>query len=195
MLLRRRRIVLLGDSLSVGSFPFMAAELRRLDGDNKALLVARVGAPTSWMLAPAQIDKVLSFDPTVVVVMGGTNDLAANTEKASADAQRNLASIALLLSDHAHVIVSTVPPTAGKARVLTERFDAQLLDGVPGADVVDAGASVLRSDLGPDGVHPTAAGYEALGTALARAAAHEPSLLSGVAMLAVVALAIALPGV
>lgn len=194
MLLRQRRIVLLGDSLSVGSFPFMVAELRRLDGDNRAWLVAKVGAPTSWMFASAQIERVLSFDPTIVVVMGGTNDLAANTDKAADDARRNLGGIAASLNPYAEVFVSTVPPTSGKARGLTERFDAQLLDGV-GAVVIDAGAAVPRSELGGDGVHPTSAGYAALGAALAREATHEPGLLAGLAMLTFAGVVIALPGV
>jgi lysophospholipase L1-like esterase len=129
------------------------------------------------MHAPEQIAKVLSFDPTAVLVMGGTNDLAANTESALEGALVHLAGIASTLAEHtgAKVIVSTVSPSTGKARVLTERFNAQILkNGIEDAEVTNAAAIVLSQDLGPDGIHPNLQGYERLGHALARAAVYEP---------------------
>jgi hypothetical protein len=156
----------------------MVRYLRRTNGDNSAFLVAKVGAPTSWMRAPEQIARVRSFDPTVVIVMGGTNDLTANTEEALDRARANLAAVAGSLD--ARVIVATVPPRRGAAGAITAAYDAQLLGrGVPGARVEDVGGALSLDDLGADGVRPTVAGSERLGDALGNAAVAEPGLVMG----------------
>lgn len=179
MLNRTRRVVLLGDSISVGTFPFLEQALKHDQGPGRtqAMVVAKVGAPTSWMRSMSV--TVLEMEPTVVLVMGGTNDIAGGESGAAERAIDNLIDVRLVLG-RTPVIFSTIPPrTDEPGRKRTAAFNARLLDTEQThLSVVDVGGSLPPDLIGPDHVHPTMEGYRELGERWA-ATLREPGVFLG----------------
>jgi lysophospholipase L1-like esterase len=111
---------------------------------------------------------VPTFDPDIVLVMAGTNDLKAQTTPATPQqAANNLAGmlqeILTLAPASARVVVATLPPQSDPAaNTRVGQFNA-LLPGVVSA----AGPRVSLVDVGPvpvyDGLHPTTDGYRQIG--------------------------------
>lgn len=172
------RVVLLGDSLSVGSFPSLKEEI---DG---ALLVAKVGAPISWM--GSKIDEVMSHHPDVVLVMAGTNDLV------SAPVEVVVARLVQLAANFrargVDVVVSTVPPQTTKNADKVVAYNEQILARNVGGHAVDVGGVLSVKELGPDGIHPTPGGYKKIGMAWAGLLKEEPEIHEGASPMVTLAL-------
>ncbi len=135
-------VVLLGDSLSVGTSP----HLKKLIPD--LVTIAKVGASIDWMRSRA--DDVNAFSPRLVLVMGGTNDLAGGTKPAAVSDRM----YSLVKAIDAPVIVGSVPTMTVREdavrqynEILETRFDYR-----PIGDVID-------EDELTDGVHPGPSGY------------------------------------
>lgn len=137
--------VLLGDSLSVGASSALKTRHPEVD------VVAKVGAPLSWM--DGQVDAIVAKAPSLVLLMGGTNDLAG-TDAATA-VQRLVNLVSRLRSRGLRVIASTVPPVRTANAQKTRDYNQAILGGALGTtEVVDVGGLVTEADLSADGVHP-----------------------------------------
>jgi lysophospholipase L1-like esterase len=119
---------------------------------------------------------VIALHPDVVHIMAGTNDLAGNTGPTSPEAYKNnIRAMVQLAKAHGIVVVLGSIPPADRFEWAPQhqpapwiaQFNAWLKDyaaaeGMVYADyfTVLAGPNgELRPELGPDGVHPNAAGY------------------------------------
>ena len=181
-------IGLLGDSLSVGTYPPLS---RALGGD--VALFARVGAPVAWM--DAQVDSMAGV--STVLLMGGTNDLPGASPEVVAARVKALAE---RLSRAGHpVVVGTLPTQQGAGKGAVSDFNALLLSWTPppAITVADVGSAVAESDLGPDGIHPGPTGYSKLARAWQAALSPAPAQVAvpsggGLILLGAVAAAILL---
>lgn len=147
------------------------------------------GQTTPQMLVRFRPD-VINLQPKVVVILGGTNDIAGNTGPESlTDIENNLSSMAdLAKANNVHVVLATVMPVCDYIKPQTERrppaeivqlnnwikqYVAQngltLLDYYS-AMVDDHG--MLKKDLTFDGLHPNVAGYEVMGPLAEKAIAE-----------------------
>ena len=178
-----KRVVFFGDSITAGwpldqFFPGRPYVNRGIGGQT-----------TSQALVRFRQD-VIDLEPTAVVILLGTNDIAGNTGAISVqDIEKNLASMAELA--HAHriaVVFSSVTPVhdytpqSDIAFPLRPPASIRALNGwlktycaQSGATYLDYfsalvdGAGLLRKELATDGLHPNHAGYELM-TPLAEAA-------------------------
>ena len=166
-------VVLLGDSIT--------AKWLSLDGrrDLSGLEVVNRGVPgdvTSLMLARFDRD-VVELNPRVVVILGGTNDLALLS---TASVEQNLAAMAELAERHGiRVVLATVPPagiydpehpgveTPGHGRIEALNREIRSLAAKRRWALADYHAALsdhhgyyLAANLTVDGVHPSQAGYE-----------------------------------
>lgn len=162
-------IALLGDSLSVGSFP----SLQKLVPD--ASLFAKVGDPISRMAA--RIPAIQEASPTHVLLMGGTNDLADTNVSVDTIFER-LSTLANKLKSLGYeVIVSTIPPQRSSNNERVKDYNQRILYGALGENirVADVGGVVSVDDLSADGLHPNLTTYRRMGEAWAKA--YEASLV------------------
>lgn len=150
-------IVLLGDSLSVGTFPSLHA------GVKDSRLFAKVGAPISWMVDQVSAIAALSPRPSAVLVMAGTNDLVGAPPEMVIG--RLVQLVRRLEARDLDVIVSTLPPQKTKNAAAVEIYNEAILDRNVGGAAVDVGGVVSLSEISGDGVHPTASGYQKMGLA------------------------------
>ena len=172
------RVVFLGDSITDnwskagygGFFPGKPYVNRGIGGQT-----------TSQMLVRFRAD-VLDLDPDVVVILAGTNDVAANNGNVSdEDLQRNFMTMAELARAHGvRLVLASILPVAddkrgpdGQPLVRTEArpparlraLNAWMADyarrsGHVYLDYASAAAAgTFKADLNGDGLHPNAAGY------------------------------------
>lgn len=179
--------VLLGDSLSVGSFPFLHE--RRPDG----VLFAEVGRSIGWM--ESQVEGVIDAHPDVVLVMGGANDLPGADAATVLKRLKNLAGL-LIDAGAPNVVVATLPPekTVNGPKVVELNQGLRAWRAPARIRVADVGGSVSEDDLGPDGLHPGTNGYRAIGAAWANVLEGK-DVGSGRGGSVVVAAALAIAGV
>jgi len=163
------RVVLLGDSITA---KWPAIEGSWLSG----LQVANRGIPgdvTSLMLARFDRD-VVALDPRVVVLLGGTNDLALAPVSS---VEQNLAAMADRAASHGiRVVLATLPPGGvynpehpgrepGHERIEELNQRIRELAAKNHATLVDYHAALSDQRgyylpaLTADGVHPSAEGY------------------------------------
>jgi acyl-CoA thioesterase-1 len=133
------------------------------------------GQTTSQMLVRFRQD-VIMLHPSVVVILGGTNDIAQNGGQTTLEAiEENLQSmVELARANGIRVVLCSVLPAidypwrrglepAPKIAALNDWISAFCSrNGVVYADYYRAmvdGKQAMRADLGIDGVHPNAAGY------------------------------------
>lgn len=142
-----RRVALIGDSLAVGLGPQMAA----LAAAAKVPFIwdATVGTtPLQWSQHMAACgdcgDKVLAFQPTQTIAVLGTNDLGYSPKPPVAPYQAIVRKFP--------GVVWVDPPLMPSDRLAGVRSVIASLD-VP---VVPATNTI---PIGPDNIHPTAAGY------------------------------------
>lgn len=177
------RVVFIGDSVTQfwGGGPPAYASPALCDYVPGSVNMGISGQTTKQMLA--RFDDVLAYHPTVVVILGGTNDIAFD-EALSTDSIAEMARRASAAG--ARVVIGTVPPshlesvaTAFHGRAENDRriaqFDADLrmLATAMGYVLVDYHAALVRADgqqdsslFQPDEMHPDAAGYAAMWKAL-----------------------------
>lgn len=132
------------------------------------------GQTTPQMLVRFWAD-VIALKPRVVHIMGGTNDIAGNTGPTTPEAYQNniRAMVALAKAHGIAVVLGSIPPSAhfgwspAQPGQWISKLNAWLKDfakaeGLVYADYHTALAGPngeLPAAVGPDGVHPNAAGY------------------------------------
>ncbi|PCG10731.1 GDSL family lipase [Sphingomonas ginsenosidimutans] len=169
----RTGIVFMGDSITQGWIDkrpgfFTAGRVDRGIG----------GQTTPQMLCRMMAD-VVALKPKVLHLMAGTNDIAGNTGPMTiAQTQDNLLAMAQLArANHICVLLASVPPAAnfpwrpGLETVAPIRainnwlartapaLGATFVDYTPVLATPEGG---MKPGLAYDGVHPTAAGYDAM---------------------------------
>ncbi|PTS94358.1 acylhydrolase [Pedobacter sp. HMWF019] len=129
---------------------------------------------------------VINLKPAVVVILGGTNDIAGNTGPATLDEIfGNLVSMMeLAKANHIHVVISSILPVfdypwkkglepAGKIIELNERLKKYAAQQhnvyLDYHSVMKDERNGLKSSLTRDGVHPTLAGYKIMEPLLEKA--------------------------
>jgi lysophospholipase L1-like esterase len=165
------RVVFLGDSITEGWGSADAGFFPRRSYINRGI----GGQTTSQMLVRFRQD-VIALKPTVVVILGGTNDIAENGGLTTLDAiEDNLRSMVELARLHGiHAILSSVLPTldypwrrglqpAGKIsslnRWMEEYCRSNHIEYIDYYSAMVASNGAMRPELSLDGVHPTNAGY------------------------------------
>jgi lysophospholipase L1-like esterase len=154
-------------------------------------LIAGTGGVASISINGANIDQWLApgngVNPNLILLEIGTNEIGGNYHVTSAPYElAALVTHILELRPKAEVLVSTISPLAnatwnGEVQAFNKALSgpngiiAQLQAEGENVQLVNAGGSLSVSDLSPDGIHPTAAGYQKLGNAWA--AAVESALL------------------
>jgi acyl-CoA thioesterase-1 len=183
------RVVFLGDSITEG----WAATVPAFFAGHPWLDRGVSGQTTSQMLVRFRQD-VIALHPRVVVILGGTNDIAGNGGPYSPQATLdNLSSMIELARAHGiGVVLASLPPAldfpwrpglhpAAKITALNARIRA--LAARSGAVYLDYHTAManarggLRNGLSGDGVHPNAAGYAVmapLAEAAIKRALHHP---------------------
>jgi lysophospholipase L1-like esterase len=178
------RVVFMGDAIVEGWAPHFAAMFAGTQ------YVARgiSGQTTPQMLVRFRQD-VIALKPRVVVIMGGTNDIAGNTGPATLEMiHDNLASMTeLAQANGIRVVLASVLP-AFRYRWRPELEPARIIVALNswirdyavshGAVYLDFHTAMaderqgLRGELSADGVHPHEAGYRAMAPLAERAIAQ-----------------------
>ncbi len=141
-------VVLLGDSLSVGTGP----HLKKLIPD--LITIAKTGASIEWMRS--KVDEVNALGPRLVLVMGGTNDLAGGTKPASVSDRM----YALVQAIDASVMVGMIP-TMSDRKDIVRQYNEILATRF---DTINVGGVIDEDELA-DGVHPGPSGYSRMADA------------------------------
>ncbi|MDE2435685.1 MAG: SGNH/GDSL hydrolase family protein [Sphingomonadales bacterium] len=164
------RVVFMGDSITQGWIDADPAFFAQGYADRGIS-----GQTTPQMLVRFWQD-VIALRPSVVHIMGGTNDIAGNTGPTTPEAWQNAvrAMVTLAKANHIAVIVGSIPPSnhfgwspAQQPAPWITRLNAWLKDyakaeGLVYADYHSALAGPqdeLPAGYGADGVHPNSAGY------------------------------------
>jgi lysophospholipase L1-like esterase len=136
------------------------------------------GQTTLQMLVRFRAD-VIDLKPSVVHIMGGTNDLAGNNgPESDEEIEGALASMAeLARANHIKVVLASIPPAADFAWHLGSKPIPRLLKlnawlksyarraGIGYVDywpVLAAADGSMKAGCSPDGVHPNAECYKAM---------------------------------
>ena len=169
-----QRVVFMGNSITEAWAPMFAEQFPGKPYVGRGIS----GQTTPQMLIRFRQD-VVALKPAVVVILGGTNDIAGNTGPSSiamiADNLRSMTEIAR--ANGIRVVLASVLPVfdypwrRGLAPADTilklNRWMRAYADSV-GATYLDFHTPMaderqgLRADLTRDGVHPTAAGYRVM---------------------------------
>lgn len=172
-----KRVVFMGDSITDGwplaeAFPGKPYVNRGISGQTTAQMLVRM------------YPDVVALQPAAMVLLAGTNDIAANNGPQTLDMiQQNLvAMVELAQLHHINVVLCAVMPISGKqsehrppADIL--RLNAWLKEyaAKTGSAYVDYHAAVvdaqgeLRNGYSDDGLHPNARGYQLMKAALSTA--------------------------
>lgn len=176
-----QRVVFMGNSITEAWQPYFAVMFPGKPYINRGIS----GQTTPQMLVRFRAD-VIALEPKVVVILGGTNDIAGNTGPSTLEMiEDNLASMAeLARANGIKVVLSSVLPVydypwkpglepAQKIVALNEwlrdyasNHDAVYLDYY--SALTDARGG-MRPELASDGVHPTEAGYRIMAPLAERA--------------------------
>lgn len=167
------RVVFMGDSITEGwaRQPFIATNAKFLGRGIS-------GQTASQMLVRFHSD-VIALKPAVVHIMAGTNDVAQNNGRETPEETAGyIASmVEIAQANRIKVVLASIPPAADFAwrRGLNPAPQIQALNvwlkayaRQRGVVFVDYGAVLATPEGGmkpaysPDGVHPNAAGYEAM---------------------------------
>jgi lysophospholipase L1-like esterase len=178
------RVVFMGNSITEGWAPLFASQFPGKPYVGRGIS----GQTTPQMLLRFRQD-VIDLQPRVVVILGGTNDIAGNTGPSSLEMiEDNLASMTELAQAHQiRVVLASVLPVfdypwkrglapAPKIVALNAWMKAYAARvGAVYADFHTAMADArqgLESELSADGVHPNAAGYAIMAPIVERAIAE-----------------------
>ena len=166
-----QRVVFIGNSITEGWAPYFASLF-----PGKPYVGRGIGRQTTPQMLVRFHQDVIALAPRVVVILGGTNDIAGNTGPATLEMiEDNLASMTeLARTNGIGVVLSSVLPVYKYPWVpniepasLILTLNAWLRDyaakkGIVYLDFQSAMADErhgLRCDLTYDGVHPNASGY------------------------------------
>ena len=168
------RVIFFGDSITQGwdldqSFPAASYVNRGISGQTTAQMLLRFR------------QDVVALKPQVVVILAGTNDIAENTGPATVEEiEDNLMSVADIAKINGiRVVLSSILPVgqypwrteirpiekiAALNSWLAEYSIAHKLNYIDYFSEMQDGKHWMKSELGPDGVHPNAAGYALMKT-------------------------------
>ena len=178
-----QRVVFMGNSITEG----FAAHFATLFPGRPFVGRGISGQTTPQMLVRFRQD-VIALRPAVVVILGGTNDIAGNTGPASLEMiQDNLASMAELARAHGiRVVLASVLPAAAyrwrpglepAPRIADLNAWLRRYAMTQGFVYVDYHTEMaderqgMRASLSDDGVHPNAAGFRVMAPLTAQAIA------------------------
>jgi lysophospholipase L1-like esterase len=170
---RHPRVVFLGDSITAGwaQRPFIR--------DNADFVARGVSGETLAQIA-ARFDRdVVAVHPAVVHLLGGTNDVAENQgHETDAEIERHIAAIVdLARKNGITIVLGSIPPAGDfhwrpglRPAPRIVRLNAWIRDfaarnNLEFADywsVLATSEGAMKPELAPDGVHPNAAGYDAM---------------------------------
>ena len=172
------RLVAVGDSITVAGGDIQAGFFTDLSWVRYA-----VGDPIvpagGWAVSGATTAQMAAGfapptgEPYVLVIFGGTNDVGLDLPFATS--APNLVAIAERAQDAQRVIVTAIPPLTGReAQAARYNADLAALAAQQGWTFVDPMASVSVDGrwvdgMTHDGIHPTAAGAQLIGTGIRRA--------------------------
>ena len=140
-----------------------------------------IGGQTTPQMVLRMMSDVVALKPRAVHLMAGTNDIAGNTGPMTAEmTQNNFREMSdIARRNGIKVIFASIPPAAGfpwTPRIETKQPIAEMNawlkryaadTGAAWVDyhqVLDDGTGAMKPGLASDGVHPTAAGYDAMAT-------------------------------
>lgn len=179
------RVVFMGDSIT-DAWPRVAGEFFA----NKAYIGRGIGGQTTQQMLIRFRPDVIQLKPKVVVILGGTNDLAGNTGPATPEEiQGNLMSMAELarVNGIRVVLASILPATDFPWRPEHPNPSQQIIamnqwikayaaqNGFVYLDYHSAMANEqqgLKSEYAQDAVHPNRAGYMVMGPLAEKAIAE-----------------------
>lgn len=170
-------IVFIGDSIT---------ELwkhRRPDFFGPKRINRGIGGQTSPQILLRMMADVVAHRPKIVHILAGTNDVAGNTGPITEDAivANIVAMVQLAKSNGIRPVVGTIPPAArffwrpevdpvgaiqainAKLQKVSKTYRFALVDY---HHALASAEGALPSELGADGVHPDASGYERMERAL-----------------------------
>jgi lysophospholipase L1-like esterase len=178
------RVVFIGDSITEA---WRSADPQLFTNDT---LNRGIGGQTSDQILLRFRSDVIQLQPRVVHIMAGTNDVAGNNGPTSlAFIQGNIRSmVEAALLHHIHVVLASIPPSVhipwraeierpadtitSINRWLQDYAQCEHLVFVDYTTVLGDGQGGIKPELSPDGVHPSAAGYTAMGPLARAALAH-----------------------
>jgi lysophospholipase L1-like esterase len=169
-----RRVVFMGNSITESWAPLFAEQF-----PGKPYVGRGISGQTTPQMVVRFRQDVVALRPSVVVILGGTNDIAGNTGPSSvamiADNLRSMTEIAK--ANKIRVVLASVLPvydypwkrgiSPADTIVKLNRWMKSYADSV-GATYLDFHTPMadarggLRSDLTRDGVHPNATGYRVM---------------------------------
>lgn len=169
----RDRVVLMGDSITEGwaRQPYI--------GGNSALVDRGISGQTASQMLVRFRSDVIALKPAVVHIMAGTNDIAQNNgpETHEEIVGYIISMIELAQANRIRVILAAIPPAADFAwrRGLSPAPQIQALNSrlkayaaqhklvyVDYGSVLATAEGAMKPEYSRDGVHPNAAGYEAM---------------------------------
>lgn len=167
-----KRIVFFGNSITIGWLHTMPSFF-----EGKPYVNRGIGGQTTPQMLVRFRQDVIDLNPSVVVILAGTNDIAGNTGPITLEETLdNLKSMTeLALANGISVVLSSVLPASDypwrpglQPNVKIPKLNAMIREyaeraGVVYLDYFSAMANKdngLDSDLANDGVHPTKKGYE-----------------------------------
>jgi lysophospholipase L1-like esterase len=170
-------IVFLGDSITEGWMDKRPAFFKsgRIDRG--------IGGQTSSQMVLRMMSDVVALGPKAVHIMAGTNDIAGNTGPMTAEmTQENIRAMVDIARSHSiRVLLASIPPAAAfpwrpgletrKPIARMNRWIRQFAQDsrsifVDYWPVLNDGTGAMKAGLASDGVHPTAAGYDAMATVI-----------------------------
>lgn len=176
-----QRVVFLGNSITDGWARHFAAMF-----PGKPYIGRGIGGQTTPQLLVRFHADVVALKPAVVVILGGTNDIAGNTGPSTNEMiQDNLQAMTeIAQANGIRVVLSSILPVydypwrrglAPAPRIMAVNAWMKAYAARVGATYLDYHAAMaddrrgLRSDFGDDGVHPNEAGYRVMAGLAARA--------------------------
>jgi acyl-CoA thioesterase I len=168
-----KRVVFMGDSITAGwaREPFIK--------DNANYVGRGIAGQTSQQMLVRFRSDVIALKPAIVHIMAGTNDVAQNTGPESpAEIEGYIRSMVdLALANKIKVVLASIPPAsefywhrgltpAPQIRALNswlkEYATSRSLVYVDYWSVLSTADGSMKSEYSSDGVHPNAAGFEAM---------------------------------
>lgn len=170
-------IVFMGDSITQGWRD------KRPGFFTKGRVGRGIGGQTTPQMVLRMMPDVIALHPRAVHIMGGTNDIAANTGPMTlAQSQDMITAMATLArANGLRVMLASIPPAShypwrpgldtrtpiAALNLWIRDYAAQTgADWVDYHEVLDDGTGGMKSGLSYDNVHPTEAGYDAMASLL-----------------------------
>jgi lysophospholipase L1-like esterase len=179
-----RRVVFMGNSITQGWAPHFATMFQ-----GKPYVGRGISGQTTPQMLVRFPQDVLALQPAVVVILGGTNDIAGNTGPSTLEMiEDNIAAMTDLAQAHGiRVVLSSVLPVSDypwkrglEPAPKIVALNAWMKDYAAshGAVYLDYHSAMrdardgMRPELASDGVHPTEAGYRLMAPLAERAIAE-----------------------